>query len=252
MRMPLLIKALILVGAGLLTPLLTTASDLDKLNFITESYPPYNFKSDGALKGIAVDLLLAATKKSSSSLTADKIKTLPWPRAYKMAIMGPQIVLFSTTRTDERERKFNWVGPISSTRIVLLAKKSDSIVISSASDINKYVVGSIPNDIGDQLVKKEGVKSSAITHIASAESLAKMLAADRINLWAYEENVARWFIKQAGLDNNDFESVYTLKESDLYYAFSKDIDKETRDALQQLIDEVTASGELDKIKAGYL
>jgi len=79
-----------------------------------------------------------------------------------------------------------------------------------------------------------------------------MLGAGRIKLWAYEENVARWIIKQAGLDNNDFEAVYTLKDSDLYYAFSKDIDKETQDVLQKLIDEVKASGEFEKIKTGYL
>ena len=252
MKTPLLIKTLFLVATSVLIPSFTTAADLDQLEFITESYPPYNFKSDGELKGIAVDLLLAATEKSSSSLSAQKIKIAPWPRAYKKAILGPKVVLFSTTRTDEREQKFNWVGPIMPTRIVLLAKKSDSIVINSPNDISKYVVGAIPNDIGDQLVKKTGIKSSSITHIATAESLAKMLAVGRIKLWAYEENVARWIIKQAGLDNNDFESVYTLKDSELYYAFSKDINKETQDALQKSIDEVKASGEFDKIKAGYL
>lgn len=252
MRIPILIKAFILSGASLLATSMTTAAELDQLIFITESYPPYNFKSDGKLKGIAVDLLLAATKKSSTPLTTQKIQLFPWPRAYKMATLGPNIVLFSTTRTDEREQRFNWVGPIVPTRIVLLAKKSESIVINSPSDINKYTVGTIPNDIGDQLVKTVGVKSSAITHIAKAESLVKMLAAGRIKLWAYEENVARWFIKETGLDNNDFESVYTLKESELYYAFSKDIDEDVQDALQKSIDEVKASGEFDTIKANYL
>ncbi len=252
MKISLLIKGLFLAATSVLIPSFTVASELDQLDFITEFYPPYNFKQDGEVKGIAVDLLLAATEKSSSSLSAEKIKVIPWPRAYKMAILGPKVVLFSTTRTDEREQKFNWVGPIMPTRIVLLAKKSNSIVINSPNDISKYVVGAIPNDIGDQLVKKTGIKSSSITHIATAESLAKMLAVGRIKLWAYEENVARWVIKQAGLDNNDFESVYTLKDSDLYYAFSKDIDKETQDALQKSIDEVKASGEFDKIKAGYL
>ena len=80
--------------------------ELDKLNFVTESYPPYNFKSQGMLKGIAVDLLLAATQKSAFSLSLNDIRLLPWPRAYKMAEEGPNIVLFSTTRTEQRETKF--------------------------------------------------------------------------------------------------------------------------------------------------
>lgn len=118
--------------------------------------------------------------------------------------------------------------------------------------MNKYTIGAIPNDIGELLVKESGVKSSDITHIATAESLAKMLATDGIKLWAYEENVARWIIKQAGLDNNDFESVYTLKDSELYYAFSKDVDKSIQEVLQKSIDDVKASGLFDKIKADYL
>jgi ABC-type amino acid transport substrate-binding protein len=252
MKISLFIKALIFASASLLISPLTSATELDQLNYITESYPPYNFKSNGKLQGIAVDLLLAATRKSSTSLTAKKIKLLPWTRAYKMAETGPNIVLFSTTRTDEREQKFNWVGPISPTRIVLLAKKSNAIIINSPSDISKHIVGAIKDDIGDQLVQAAGIKDSAIKHVSKAESLAKMLGAGRIKLWAYEENVARWFIKQAGLKNSEFESVYTLKESDLYYAFSKDIKKEALELLQKSIDDVKASEEFAKIKASYL
>ena len=252
MKISSLMKAFVCLGASLLIPLKASASELDQLTYITESYPPYNFKIKGELKGISVDLLLAATKKSSSVLTAKKIRVFPWTRAYKMAESGPNIVLFSTTRTDEREPKFNWVGPIIPTRIVLLAKKSDAIVINGPDDIKKYLVGAITDDIGDQLIQSAGVKPSNIKHVPNAESLAKMLNAGRIKLWAYEENVARWFIKQSGFDNNLFESVYTLKESDLYYSFSKDISQSAIDALQKSIDDVKASEEFDKIKANYL
>ncbi|NRA25517.1 MAG: transporter substrate-binding domain-containing protein, partial [Oleispira sp.] len=156
MKTSMLIKAFICLGASLLQSSLSSANELDKLDFVTESYPPYNFKSQGVLKGIAVDLLLAATQKSALSLSLDDIRLLPWPRAYKMAEEGPSIVLFSTTRTEQRETKFNWVGPISPTRIVLLAKKSNSIVINNPSDIKKYTIGAITDDIGDQLVQKAG------------------------------------------------------------------------------------------------
>lgn len=246
------IKILILTLAAILAPSLSLANDIDGLEFVTENYPPYNFKDKGKLKGISVDLLLAASQRSSSMLSAKKIRVLPWPRGYKMAESGPNIVLFSTTRTEEREDKFNWVGPIIPTRIVLLAKKSNGIIINSPGDIKNHTVGAITDDIGDQLVQKLGVKASKIKHVPKAESLAKMLNAGRINLWAYEENVARWFIKKEGMNNNDFEAVYTLKESDLYYAFSKDISSEKQQHLQKSIDEVKASDEFAQIKSKYL
>ena len=101
-------------------------------------------------------------------------------------------------------------------------------------------------------MQEAGVSASSIKHVPKAESLAKMLDAGRIKLWAYEENVARWFIKKEGLNNNNFEVVYTLKESDLYYAFSKDIGIDKQQRLQKAIDEVKDSDEFAKIKSKYL
>ena len=228
------------------------ADDLSNLTFVTEEYPPYNFRTNGQLQGIATDLLSAAAKKTNSPVQINKIKVLPWPRAYKMAETGPKVVLFSTTRTEQREKSFQWVGPISPTRVVLLAKKSSNITINSESEIKNYTVGAILDDIGEQLVKAAGVPDKNIKRIGKAESLVKMLNTKRIQLWAYEENVARWFIKQAGLNNADFQTVYVLKESDLYYTFSKDIGSATVKKLQEGIDAVKATDEYDAIKAKYL
>lgn len=72
-------------------------------------------------------------------------------------------------------------------------------------------------------------------------SLAKKLAVGRIQLWAYEENVARWFIKTNGLSNEDFVVVHVLKEAELYYAFSKDIDDALIESVQKGVDDVKAT-----------
>jgi len=222
---------------------LSQAGELTSLNYVTESYPPYNFKDGGKLQGIAVDLLSAASQAAGDPVNASEIKVLPWPRAYKMASDGPNTVLFSTTRTEQREPLFQWVGPITATRVVLLARKGGGIQINSEADIKKFSIGAIRDDIGEQLVKAAGVPDSSIKKIPSADSLAKMLNIGRIDLWAYEENVARWFIKQGGFNNADFETVYVLKESDLYYTFSKDIPQQKVDALQGGIDAIRNNNE---------
>ncbi|MCT7361129.1 substrate-binding periplasmic protein [Thalassolituus pacificus] len=148
------------------------------------------------------------------------------------------MVLFSTTRTEQREPLFQWVGPIAATRVVLMARKADNIVISSVDDISRYTVGAILDDIGEQLLKSAGVAESSIKIIPSADALAKMLGAGRIQLWAYEENVARWYIKQSKLDNTQFEVVHVLKESDLYYTLNNNIPAETVQRLQNGVDKI--------------
>lgn len=217
------------------------AGGLQNLNYMTESYPPYNFKAKGELRGIAVDLLQEALKQIKQPVDVNKIQLLPWVRAYKKTQSGPANVLFSTTRTEARENQFKWVGPISPTRIVLLAHKSQNIKINSPADIKNYKIGAIRDDVGEQLIKELGIPANKINPSSSAASLVQMLNNNRIQLWAYEENVARWFIKQADLNNADFDTVHVLKEGDLYYAFSNDVDDALLQELQKGIDAVKST-----------
>jgi len=70
-----------------------------------------------------------------------------------------------------------------------------------------------------------------------------MVNADRVDLWAYEENAARWFIKEEGFQNEDYDTVYILKDSDLYFTFSLDVDKSLVKELQNGIDLIKKTDE---------
>ncbi|MCX4029831.1 ABC transporter substrate-binding protein [Endozoicomonas sp. SM1973] len=209
-----------------------------KLTFITETYPPYNFVEKGILRGIAVDLLISAIQRHTITLKRQSIKVYPWARGYQKLLKGPNIVLFSTTRTDARESLFKWAGPISATRIVLIAAKSRQIKITSKLDTHNYIIGGIRDDVGEQLVLATGYPSNKFISQANASSIVRMLAKQRIDLWAYEEYVGSWFIKQNQLRVDDFETVFLLKEAQLYFAFSKDVDNNLVNLLQQGIDKV--------------
>lgn len=209
------------------------ANNLQSLNYLTETAPPYNFKTDNKLQGIAVDLLIESLKQLKQPLNPERIRLLPWARAYKLTQTGTNTVLFSTARTKEREKQFKWVGPISSSRIVLMAHISQNIKINSVADIKKYNVGSIRQDVGGQLVESLKLVDSEVIPANNVNSLIKMLTSNRIQLWATEENIGRWSIKQANLSSAAFETVYVLQESSLYYAFSKDVDDELLQQLQE-------------------
>lgn len=63
-----------------------------------------------------------------------------------------------------------------------------------------------------------------------------MMARGRIDLWAYEETVAKWLIKESGMSFDDFEVVYLLRDAELYYAFSRDVPEALRVQLQHALD----------------
>ncbi len=219
-----------------------SAKNISDLDFVTEIYPPYNLRVDGKLTGMSVDILKASFVALGKELSEDSIGIYPWARAYRQAVSGPNTVLFSTTRTEKREGLFQWVGPISPTRVVLLAKKSKGIKIDSSEMIKKYKIGVLRDDIGEQMVITLGVPDKLLSKVAVANSVIKMMNANRVDLWAYEENAARWFIKQEGFKNEDYDTVYVLKESDLYFTFSPDVDKDLVDELQRGIDLIKMKG----------
>jgi len=128
--------------------------------------------------------------------------------------------------------------PIGETRIVVLAKKNQHIKINSGDDLANYSIGVILDDVGEQLVLEAGGDIEKIERATTAIALAKMLDFERIQLWAYEENVARWSIEKAGINSEKFEVVYVLHELALYYAFHRDTDDKLIEKLQKGLDKL--------------
>lgn len=212
------------------------AASLSSLNYLTEEYPPYNFSEDGVVKGISVDLLIEAAHHSGVVLSNKDITIQPWARAYRDALVKPNVALFSMTRTPSRETLFKWVGPISKTRVVVLAKKSNEIVINESLDLAQFKIGVIRDDVGEQLLISHGIPRDSMQESSYAVTLAEQLHKGRIDLWAYEENVAKWWIQVSGYKASDFEPVYILQEGELFYAFNTHIDDDTIDSLQAGLD----------------
>ncbi|WP_070971360.1 substrate-binding periplasmic protein [Vibrio sonorensis] len=214
------------------------ATQLNSLNYLTEEYPPYNYTLESKPSGISVKLLVAATELANSPIELSDIRFQPWARAYRSALVREDTVLFSTTRTDLREHLFQWVGPIIETRVVILAKRTSHIVISSPMELAQYRIGVIRDDVGEQILSQLGVPRNSLQESSHAKTLAKQIQKGRIDLWAYEERVARWWIKEAGYNPDDYEAVYVLEQGELYYAFNINANKELVAALQKAIDEL--------------
>ncbi len=247
-----LLTATLLICLAL--PITLTAQSADDIKFATEIYPPFNFEQDGQLQGISVDLLVAMLAKINSSQTRADIQLWPWARGYQAALHNADACIFACTRTAEREDKFKWVGPIAPTTVALTARKDSNIKIDSLNDVKQYKVGVVIDDVGQQLLKDAGLKQS-LQPLGGKNAIIKSiqkLDIKRIDLLAYEENVVKWEVKNNNLNPADYETVYVLKEGELYYAFNKDADSALIAQLQKALDEIKASGQYQQIVDKYL
>ncbi|QJB55792.1 transporter substrate-binding domain-containing protein [Pseudodesulfovibrio sp. zrk46] len=248
-RLVILMLALVLcVGAvGV-----SKAAGPDDITYMTEQYPPFNYEEQGELKGLAVDLLDAVLKEMGASKSKKDFKILPWAQGYNRVQSEGNTCLFSMTLTDSRKPLFKWVGPVIETKTAIIAKKGSGVKIGSAADLGNYKYGVIRDDVGQQLLEEAGVSKDKMDITSKNESNIKKLDKGRIDAWAYEESSAKYQLKLAGMNPEDFETVYILKAGTLQFAFNKGVPDALIADFQKALEAVKAKGIQQQIADKYL
>ena len=246
------------VIAGLLTPWAIpywkaayAAGDFHSFKIMTEDYPPYNFNDNGVLQGISVDIMAEMFNRLQSGHKRSSIELLPWARGYNLTLQSTDHALFSTTRTENRENIFKWVGPFVPTTVGLTALKSRNLNITSLEDLHKLRIGVVKDDVGQLLLQANGFPESHMDVVLSNEQNYHKLMAKRVDAIAYETEVTKWGLKQLRAEPSDFEVIYILKRSDLYLALNKNTPDVIVKRLQQVFDSIVADGTHKDILAKY-
>lgn len=244
-------KTIVLFSFFYLSALPLQAADLPLFTIMTEDWKPYQYEQDGQLKGFAVDLLVELLKETGSPQGRENIRIVPWARGYKTLIDRNNTILFSMTRTPERENLFKWVGPIFQNTIYLIGKKTKHIKISNPEMLKNYRIGTIIDDAGEQDMVKLGIPLDQLERNSSNVSNLKKLYLDRIDLivcgWTTLINNA----EQAGINPENYETVYTVDSADLYFAFNINTPDRIIDLFQKTLDRMKASGRYDQLYRVY-
>lgn len=209
---------------------------LADLIYMTEEYYPFSYTENGVVRGLSSDLLRKVWEELG--IEEQPIHSLPWARAYERIQRDRNTVLYGMARAAEREKLFLWAGPILTVRFVLLAKKSRGLVINNLDDITGYRIGTLRDDISDILLNDYRTKAK-IEQVAQMEINLDKLVSDRLDMVAYEERSWQRMVESQGMSPDDFETLYSLKETPLYYVFHL----ETPDSLVQQF-----QGALDRVK----
>lgn len=237
---------------NLLCVSIVDAANVPQFLIMTEEWEPYNFRKDGVVRGISADMLVLMLEKVGSTQGRSDIKIFPWIRAYKYIQKKPGTILFTTTRTKEREKRFKWVGPIIEIEFSIHALKSRNIKINSPEDLKKYKIGTLRGDVTeDLLIKKAGMKRSEFSQVSANISNTKKLLSNRVDLIAQNKDTLRAICKQIGTNPDKFEAVFTLDKKAMYYAFHKDTPDSVIKMFQTAFDEIKKKGKLDEILRQY-
>ena len=109
------------------------------------------------------------------------IELLPWKRAYAQALREPDTCIFSTSRTQEREALFRWIGPLNEAEWVLYGLAERRLALRTLDDARGLVIGTVLGDARDDYLRQRGLNVAPVTQ----EWLnPQKLLLGRIDLWA--------------------------------------------------------------------
>ena len=217
----------------------------------TENLAPLNYHDETGPQGFSVELLRKMTAAAGVPLA---LQVLPWVRAVQMAEAEPASVLFSLTRTPEREAQFQWVGPIAQRRILIykLASRSD-LRLTQLSELGAKRIGVVRDSAADRQLQAAGLKPGAQLEqgLDDATNVRKLLAG-RMEFLALLDWAAAWNLRQLKLPYATLQPVMEQDASRSYwYGLRSDADPALVLRLQAELDAMKRDGRYERLRQRY-
>jgi len=226
-----------------------------ELRIVTEELPPYNMTQGGQITGLSTEVVQAVLKELGLQA---QIKSMPWARAYDIALNEENVLIYSITRTPQREKLFKWVGVIAPTHWALFSRPGRNLGVKQLDDARKFQIATVNEDAGEQyLVGKGFVLGKNLQSSNKYEFNYEKLKLGRVDLWISNELNALYLTRQAG-DDPETNLVRVLSLPDLAnddglnMAFSSKTPDATVERFRKGLETIRRNGTYDAIKKKWL
>jgi len=169
-----------------------------EIHVVTEELPPYNMTRNGVLTGMSTEVVQAVLKEVNVQAS---IHSMPWARAYDLALHTPNVLIYSITRTAERERLFKWVGTIAASRWFLYSSASHPVTLLNLDDARDWQTATVNEDVGEQyLMARKFEIGHQLQSSNRYEFNYQKLQTGHVDLWISDELNAYYLARQVGDD----------------------------------------------------
>lgn len=220
------------------------------LVLLTEDYPPITYRDqDGKISGLAAEILEEIMNRQGVEYR--DLQLLKWEEAYAKAVRTPNTILFSTERTPEREKLFDWVGPIGSNKTCFYAPKNSALKIEDLGQAKAVAkIATCSSWFSEQSLKDQGFTN--LQSFNDPKENIKKLANKEVDLSVFTDMSFPNLARQAGYSPDDLKPVYQLMETPFYIAISKGTDPDLAKRWQAEFDRIKADGTLAGIYQKYV
>lgn len=221
------------------------SASAQSLRVLTEDYPPFNMPdSKGQVTGMATDVVRELFKRAGISYS---IELQPWIRAFNTAVLEHNTCVYSTTRSDNREHQFKWIGPLVENPWVLYAGPASPKDIYDLEGVRRYKVGGYGGDAVAQFLIARGFN----VELTPNDSLnARKLLLGRIDFWATGKYLGHSLIKREKL--SQLKPVLVFNTAFMYLACNPSIQDQTVNHLNGLLLGMQQDGFMARTSKHYL
>jgi len=152
------------------------------IDVYTEEFPPYQIQlSPKKVTGVSTKLVKSLLDEADVQY---KIHVLPWYRSYHNTLKEKNSLLFSVSRTKEREDLFEWIMPLCDINVSFFWKKENkNIAITSVFNAKKHVVSVASGQPSELYLREKGFSTDDnLVILASHEQGLGLLYKDRVDV----------------------------------------------------------------------
>jgi polar amino acid transport system substrate-binding protein len=221
------------------------------LRIVTEELAPYNMTQGGQITGMSTEVVQAVMKEVGVQAP---IHSMPWARAYDIALNDDNVLIYSITRTPQREKLFKWVGVIAPTHWYLFARADRGLSLRTLDDARKLQVATVNEDVGEQYLASKGFAIGKNLQSSNRyEFNYEKLKLGRVDLWIANELNALYLARQAGDDPERlmvraFDLTELATDGGLNMAFSVKTPDATVERFRKALETVRRNGTYDAIR----
>lgn len=229
----------------LLSPFEATSAPL---RLITVDEQPANFRqADGSLGGFVFDMVQALQRELNDQ---SRVEVMPEGRALLTAQQEHNVLLFSFSRTPEREQSFHWLLPVLKKRWQIYVHPQSQLKLRTLADLRKLsAIGVVRGDVRESYLMQQGFTN--LVAVTTHQQNLQMLQNDRVQAIVDDSIELAYAIREQTTSQIMPKLAMTLRTSTVYIMIRKTADPQEVSRWQQAVEALRLNGELEQIAVAW-
>lgn len=235
------------IAAYLLSCLALAANAAD-LQLLTDNHPPLHFQQGDQLVGFGVDVVRALAEQTGDHINLQQVPLL---RALRMAVDTPDTGVFTVLRTEERDDRYQWVGPLIEVETALYAQDTRHPRVQSLQEADRLGRITAPRKwLVYSYLQQQGLNN--LYGVETPEQMMRLFSLGRTDFVVSDTLSIASLAREQGMEPGRLQYQIPLMKQNTYIAFSLQTDPKQVARWQQALNSLRANGRLEQMRQRWL